>query len=95
MKQPLFSKHFLGMVIGYHLLFICAQIYNYTRIISSSYTKQKNEKLWETLVTKQQELTQQLYACKDLKKVKSLAKNQLGMKKVRLAQMRQLAHHDR
>lgn len=84
------SQRFVILFISCHFLFICIQIYNYTQITSYSYLKQKHEKTEQFLQLAIQELTQELYALKNLKEIKEYAHNILHMRKIRLNQIHQI-----
>lgn len=83
-------KKFLFVFIAAHFIFIVVQIFNYTQYISYSYTKQKNEKKVQQLLSQKEELHQQLYALKDLRTIKEWAITEQQMAPLTLRQVKKL-----
>lgn len=81
---------FLSIFIVTHLLFIFLQIHKHMQFIKYSFAKQKYEKELQQVTHKKQELTNQLYAQQNRSTVKQYAQDQLGMKEIRLAQIKWL-----
>lgn len=86
MKRPYFITIFLGTQV--FLVFF--QIHKHSKMIRLSYQKQKSEQRKEQLVQQVQSLTQQLYVLKEQSSVKQFAQEHLGMKKIKISQVKKL-----
>ena len=86
MKRP----YFITIFVTTHIFFIFFQIHKHSKIIRLSYQKQKSEQKREQLVQRVQELTQQLYALKEQSSIKQFAQEMLGMKKIKLSQIKKI-----
>lgn len=79
---------FLLIFVSLNILFIFLQIFKQSYIIKLSYEKQRNEKLRNSLLAKKASLTEQLYILKNQSTIKQFATDTLGMKPIRLNQIR-------
>jgi hypothetical protein len=94
MKQFLNRYTFFNYFIATHLLFIVMQIYNYTCIISYSYTKQKSEKMLCKMIAQKQMIQQQLCSAQDLQSINQWAQKENALKKIPLSHIKKLALND-
>ncbi|MGB8366872.1 MAG: hypothetical protein WCD44_00785 [Candidatus Babeliales bacterium] len=85
------KKNIVIFFITCNVFFIFLQIYNHTRYIQQTYTKQTYEKKYDILCKKKQKYTQQLYALKDPIGIKEFARNILHMQSTKLEQVRKIA----
>lgn len=83
-------SYFVFTFIATHIFFIFFQIHKHSKIIRLSYQKQKHEQKRERFTQRIQELTQQLYEMKKRSSIKAFAHSKLGMKKIRLSQIKKL-----
>lgn len=80
---------FLTIFIISHIIFIFAQINNYSKIIKITYEKQKNDEAKNLLIKKKRELTHQLSVLQNHTTIKNHA-IQLGMQPISLQQIEKL-----
>jgi len=83
--------YFVSIFIFTHIFFIFFQIHKHSKVIRLSYCKQKSEQQKEQLTQQVQDLTQQLYRLKERSAIKKYAQQEMGMRKVRLAQVKKLS----
>lgn len=83
-------SYFISIFVATHVFFIFFQIHKHSKIIRLSYQKQKSEQKQEQLTQTVQELTHQLYALKEKSSIKQFAQDMLGMKKIKLSQVKKL-----
>jgi len=85
---------FISLFIGTHLLLVVLQVYKHSKHAQLLYDKQKQESRKTNLLARRQQLTQELYACKDRAAVKEFAVKQLHMEPIRLSQIKKLSVAD-
>ncbi len=89
---------FISLFIGTQLFLVTLQVYKHSKHAQLLYDKQKHELHKANLLAKRQQLTQELYACKDRTAIKEFATKELHMEPVRLSQIKKLsvvgASHD-
>lgn len=76
--------------IGTQLFLILLQIHKQSLVVRYSYTKQKYEQEKQELLNKKQELINSLYTLQNQQRIKEFATEKLGMKPVRLKQIKRL-----
>jgi len=81
---------FMSLVIATHVLFILAHIYRHSQFVQESFTRQRSERLIESMRHKRQELASILYGLKDRSAIKEYAEQVLRMKPIALAQVKKL-----
>jgi cell division protein FtsL len=86
MKRP----YFITIFVCTQVFLVFFQIHKHSKIIRLSYQKQKNEQKREELTHQIQALTQQLYRLKEQSSIKQFAQEQLGMKKIKISQIKKL-----
>jgi len=82
---------FISLFIGTQLFLVTLQVYKHSKHTQMLYDKQKHEAHKINLLAKKQQLTQELYACKDRTTIKQYAINSLHMEPVRLSQIKKIA----
>jgi len=82
--------YFVPAFIATHIFFIFFQIHKHSKVIHLSYNKQKGEQQKEQLTQQIQQLTQKLYGLKERSAIKKYAQQKMGMRKVRLSQVKKL-----
>ena len=82
--------YFITIFVTAHLLFIFLHIYKYNLNIKQSYAQQKQELHYEQLVHKKQRLTQELYALQNKTAIKQYAAKKLGLRPLKLSQIKRL-----
>ena len=80
----------MTLFILVNVLFIFLQVYNHTRSVQETYRKQKNEKQHALYCQKKANLSQQLYALKNAKTIKTFARNTLKMHQIKLHQIKKI-----
>lgn len=88
MKRPLFIAIFVGSNIGGILLHIHRQ----SQTIKLSYILQKLEGERQTFFKQKQELIHTLHTLHDRNFVKNYAQNTLGLKSVKISQIKKINH---
>ncbi len=84
------KKRVIILFIVCNVFFIFLQIYNRTRYIQQTYTKQSFEKKYDVLCKEKQKFTQQLYALKDPIAIKQFAQDTLKMQPNKLEQVKKI-----
>ncbi len=82
---------FISLFIGAQFALITLQVYKHSKHTQMLYDKQKNEAHKINLLAKKQQLTQELYACKDRTTIKQYAAKNLHMEAVRLSQIKKIS----
>ena len=85
---------FLPTFVGAHLVAIILHIHQQSSFTKLSFKKQKQELLYEELLKEKQRCTTTLYALHDHKIVKDFATAELGMKSMKLSQIKKIQNHD-
>ncbi len=88
-RERMKKTTFISLFIGTHLCLIVMQIHKHSQFVKASYEKQKYEQEIESLVQQEQNLSQQLYAAKNLEETKKYAAAQ-NMHKLKIHQVKKL-----
>ncbi len=80
---------FVTLFIGTHVFLLGLQINTHSKLMKASYIRQRLEQEKEVLISQKQNLTQQLYASKNLEGTQKYATSQ-NMKKIELSQLKKL-----
>ncbi len=86
MKQ----SRFLTIFITTHVLFILLQIHKHTQIVRHSYQKQEFEQQLALLSEKKEQLTHMLCGLKSHDTIHNYAQTTLGMKPIKLNQIKKI-----
>lgn len=82
---------FISLFVGIQFVLVTLQVYKHSKHTQMLYDKQKHEAYKINLLAKKQQLTQELYACKDRTIIKQYAINNLHMEPVRLSQIKKIS----
>lgn len=82
---------FISLFIGAQFALITLQVYKHSKHTQMLYAKQKHEAHKINLLAKKQQLTQELYACKDRTTIKQYAVKKLHMEPIRLSQIKKIS----
>jgi cell division protein FtsB len=88
MKRTVFALFFIGM----HIIFIVLQIHRHTLYVQYCYQKQKNEKLYESLIKEKEILTYELHNLHNSTTIKEYAQNTLGMIPINLKHVKKVSY---
>ena len=84
---------FFTTFVAIHLIFVFLQIHKQIQFINESYRKQKNEKLYATLLKEKDTLVHSIQTLQNKEFITNYARTHLCMKAIHLKQVKRL-HHD-
>jgi len=82
----------LYTIITAHVLFIFLHVYKHTKIVSARYNLEKSNAQYRQLKKEKLALQEEWYTIQDPHYLRNHAREQLGMKKIRLHQTRHIEH---
>lgn len=85
------KKTILFIFIAGHLVFVFLKIHEQSRVVGLNYENQRLTKQKNELIAYKNGLEQKLCALRDLTAVKLFAQKKLGMQRIRIDQLKQLA----
>ena len=88
------KRTFIILFISAHLFFIGFQIDKQSRLVKLSYKKQAYEQEIKALKTKKQLLTNQLHVLQNHQKIKTFARDELGMQPLFLKNLKHLPKNE-
>lgn len=82
---------FVLVFIGTHIIFVILQIHRHTSYTQYSYQKQKNEKIYASLLKEQELLSHELHVLYNNEVIKFYAQNNLGMMSINVHHIKRIS----